>query len=106
MILRKGLVDIITDGIKAFYVKTEGSLKRWGGQGDILSGMWGTFSYYAMLSKKSKDPVFETITQDENPLLIAAVASSHFTRVAANIAYTEKKRGLVTPDILKWIELP
>lgn len=58
IILRKGLVDIITDGRQAFYVKTQGSLKRCGGQGDVLAGMLGTFTYYANLLK-DQDNTFE-----------------------------------------------
>jgi ATP-dependent NAD(P)H-hydrate dehydratase len=45
-ICRKGLTDIVTDGLKAYYVKETGSLKRCGGIGDILAGTIGTFTQY------------------------------------------------------------
>ena len=45
-ICRKGLTDIVTDGLKAYYVKETGSLKRCGGIGDILAGTIGTFTHY------------------------------------------------------------
>ena len=45
-ICRKGLTDIVTDGLKAYFVKETGSLKRCGGIGDILAGTIGTFTHY------------------------------------------------------------
>ena len=66
VVLRKGLIDIITDGNKAFYVKSNGSLKRCGGQGDILAGTLGTFSYYAQLLQKQKDFTFSSILPEDN----------------------------------------
>jgi NAD(P)H-hydrate repair Nnr-like enzyme with NAD(P)H-hydrate dehydratase domain len=37
------MIDIITDGKEAFFVTTQGSMKRPGGIGDVLSGTIGTF---------------------------------------------------------------
>lgn len=42
-ILKKGLIDIITNGKLVLLVRTESALKRCGGQGDLLSGSLGTF---------------------------------------------------------------
>jgi ATP-dependent NAD(P)H-hydrate dehydratase len=46
IVVRKGPVDIITDGKEAILVSQPGSLKRCGGIGDILSGVVGTFLQY------------------------------------------------------------
>lgn len=43
IIVRKGISDIITDGNEAYYVCEEGSFKRCGGIGDILSGTIASF---------------------------------------------------------------
>ena len=43
-IVRKGPIDIITDGIEACCVTMEGSQKRCGGIGDVLAGVMGTFT--------------------------------------------------------------
>ena len=43
IIVRKGISDIITDGNEAYYVCVEGSFKRCGGIGDILSGTIASF---------------------------------------------------------------
>mmetsp|Transcript_16976 Transcript_16976/g.16653 ORF Transcript_16976/g.16653 Transcript_16976/m.16653 type:complete len:201 (+) Transcript_16976:376-978(+) len=81
-ILKKGLVDVISDGNRVFYVKTKGSLKRCGGQGDVLAGTIGTYAYYAKLVKENEETVLESFTKEENPLLLAAVAGSVITRMA------------------------
>ena len=45
-IMRKGIVDIVSDGFQTYYVAIEGGLKRSGGQGDVLAGVLGTFCNY------------------------------------------------------------
>lgn len=47
IVVRKGISDIITDGVDAYYVCEEGSLKRCGGIGDILSGTIATFQQFS-----------------------------------------------------------
>ncbi|CAJ0749362.1 11205_t:CDS:2 [Entrophospora sp. SA101] len=42
-IIQKGHNDLISNGDKVFVVDNDGGLKRCGGQGDILSGLVGTF---------------------------------------------------------------
>ena len=44
--MRKGLVDIVSDGDRTFLVTTAGGLKRCGGQGDVLAGTVGNFINY------------------------------------------------------------
>ena len=46
IVVRKGPIDIITDGKEAVLVSQPGSQKRCGGIGDILSGVIGTFIQY------------------------------------------------------------
>lgn len=46
VILRKGIVDIVSNGFQTYYVAVEGGLKRSGGQGDVLAGVLGTFAYF------------------------------------------------------------
>ena len=46
IIMKKGMIDLISDGNISYYVSIEGSLKRCGGLGDILSGILGTFVNY------------------------------------------------------------
>ncbi len=50
IIVRKGPIDLITDGKEALYVMAPGSKKRCGGIGDILAGCIGTFTQYKLRS--------------------------------------------------------
>ncbi len=47
IICKKGIVDLISDGNISYYVAMEGSLKRCGGQGDVLAGIVGAFAKFA-----------------------------------------------------------
>lgn len=100
VILKKGTIDIISDGNRVFYCKVDGSMKRCGGQGDLLAGVLGTFSFYAKSATQKDEYPYESITKDENPLLLAAVAGSMINRMAAAEAFEKKGRSLVTPDIV------
>ncbi|KAH3833372.1 hypothetical protein DPMN_106679 [Dreissena polymorpha] len=46
-IVQKGASDIISDGNQVLVCSSEGSARRCGGQGDLLSGSMGTFAYWA-----------------------------------------------------------
>ena len=83
VIVRKGIVDIITDGNQAFYVNTNGSSKRCGGIGDVLAGTIGSFIQFKEGLRTDTDEnstleekkLLEALSKFENPLLaICAVA--------------------------------
>uniref|UniRef100_S4RJ02 ATP-dependent (S)-NAD(P)H-hydrate dehydratase n=1 Tax=Petromyzon marinus TaxID=7757 RepID=S4RJ02_PETMA len=76
IILKKGIVDLVSDG--------KGSLKRCGGQGDILSGILGTFVNYADNLKKSSE--YSDLEENERKLL-AVVSASSLNRMIAMNAY-------------------
>lgn len=46
-IVQKGPQDILSNGHRTLVVDNQAGLKRCGGQGDILSGMLGTFLAWA-----------------------------------------------------------
>ncbi len=97
IILKKGIVDIISDGKSSYYVKSPGSLKRCGGQGDILSGILGSFvNYQDNLEKISSDP--------EERAVLSVVASCILNRKVSHSAFLRRKISLTTPDIIE--ELP
>lgn len=83
VIVRKGIVDIITDGHQAFYVNTIGSSKRCGGIGDVLAGTIGSFIQFKQGLRTETDDnspieekrLLEALSKFENPLLaICAIA--------------------------------
>lgn len=45
-IIKKGLIDVISNGEYSALVWNQSSLKRCGGQGDLLAGMLATFVNY------------------------------------------------------------
>jgi hypothetical protein len=49
---RKGAIDVITDGERAFIVCSAGSPKRVGGLGDVLAGASGTYIAWAAIAAR------------------------------------------------------
>ena len=94
-IVKKGMVDIITDGNEAFYVATPGSLKRPGGIGDLLAGAIGAFSQFSEGYRGSDE------LKSGNKMLPACVGASLMVRQASKQAYERKRHSMVTPDIFE-----
>lgn len=93
--IAKGASDVITVGCIRCVVTNEGSLKRVGGQGDILAGLTALFVSWAHSSN--------VIESREVRIASAAVAASAVTRFAANLAFQKRGRSLITSDILNEI---
>jgi len=91
-ILLKGEVDVITDGKEAYIVRQQGASKRCGGQGDILSGLVGLYSYWAYSASKNNNGNIK--------LLHGCILASIVSRFAARKAFEHERYGLVTPKIL------
>jgi len=69
-IIKKGIIDIISNGKYSALVAEESSMKRCGGQGDVLCGVLATFASYRDES-------------DTSTPLLEAVLSCILTRKAA-----------------------
>jgi ATP-dependent NAD(P)H-hydrate dehydratase len=99
-ILQKGTTDIIANEELVRHVDESGSLKRCGGQGDILSGLVGTFLAWGKAyaeTDRAKDA--DQISKKEIPIH-AAVGGATLTRTAAHFAFKRLGRGLLTSDIV------
>jgi len=68
-----------------------GSGRRCGGQGDLLSGSLATFFYWSL---QSNEP---------NPALIAACASSYFVKKLNLAAFEKLGRSLLASDMVNEI---
>jgi ATP-dependent NAD(P)H-hydrate dehydratase len=90
-VVRKGPIDLITDGAEAVYCSTDGSRKRCGGIGDILSGTIGTFSQYSMRETQLT----------ANRLLDSCAMACYVTRRASKIAFDERGHSLIATDIIE-----
>jgi ATP-dependent NAD(P)H-hydrate dehydratase len=77
-------------------VKEPSALKRCGGQGDVLCGSLGTLSSFASRYKGEENEI-------QNSMLLASIGGCLLTRRASFLAFSSKKRALVTPDILEYI---
>ncbi|KAJ2637967.1 hypothetical protein GGF40_001990 [Coemansia sp. RSA 1286] len=105
-VVRKGKVDIITNGSKVFVCEEPGGLRRCGGQGDILSGAIATFLAWGFKYKQGAwkyaggdqiDP------QDVN--MLAAYAACMVTRHASFLAYDECGRATQSTSVLEQVDI-
>jgi len=88
----KGPTDMICTGESVVECAEVGSYRRCGGQGDILSGAMGIFSYWAR-SNAGK--------LDEQPYQsVAGFAACSVTRRAGAHAYESVGRSMITSSII------
>ncbi|KAL5960763.1 ATP-dependent S NAD P H-hydrate dehydratase [Taenia solium] len=90
-IIRKGPKDIITDGENILFCDTEGSPRRCGGQGDLLSGAAAVFSHW--FSEK-------LLVCSSSAPMIAGFAACMLTRRCAERAFSKYGRGTVTTRMI------
>ncbi|TIA90145.1 hypothetical protein E3P99_01694 [Wallemia hederae] len=102
-VLEKGSVDTISNGSQTLTVDAPGSLKRCGGQGDVLSGAAGTLlawgSVYAQGIGSDKD----IKVPHKDIQLYAAYGASAFTRECSRRTYADCGRSMITQDMLTHI---
>ncbi|XP_063928053.1 ATP-dependent (S)-NAD(P)H-hydrate dehydratase-like isoform X2 [Zophobas morio] len=93
-IVRKDRLDIITDGRSVLTCDEEGSLRRCGGQGDILSGITATlFNWSVHASSTKKDGV------KISTLYSACV----LTRLTGRLAFEKYKRTMRAGNYFEYI---
>lgn len=88
LIIRKGSTDSISDGKVELHCNTQGSLRRAGGQGDVLSGCAATFAAWATVKTGGCLP-------------IASWAACHVTRMAASRAFVKHRRAMGATHLLE-----
>lgn len=98
----KGKHDIITDGNNVVLCTEQGSPRRCGGQGDLLSGSLGVFTFWA-------DDAFSTGHEHEGlrdlgPTVTAAYAACVLTRKCNRLAFSTHKRSMLTTDMVSHIQ--
>ena len=98
-ILRKGAIDIITNGDKFILIGKPYSLRRCGGQGDILAGIIGLWLYWTN--------IYYDNDKDNNNLkaITAAYAGSYLMRQLAVEAFNKYKRSTLTTDMIQCIPI-
>lgn len=108
-IIQKGSVDLVAqEKSNVVQVTCEGSPKRCGGQGDILSGLVGTWAAWAKLYSQRQSRNIKPESQDQpiaisEALIIAAVLGSEITRTCSRLAYRKFGRSMQSSDMLSYI---
>nr|VZI26089.1 unnamed protein product [Spirometra erinaceieuropaei] len=93
-VVRKGPVDVISDGDVLLVCDAEGSPRRCGGQGDLLSGAAAVFSCW-LDAVDFRSP---------SASVAAGLAACVLTRRCANLAYQKFRRSTVTLKIIDEIQ--
>lgn len=89
-VILKAKEDRIVNGDKVLVYPVEGSPRRCGGQGDMLSGCLAAFSGWAQNCKED-----QTEAQ-----MFAAFAASTLVKTCSKITFKEKGRGMIVTDML------
>ncbi|KYO41306.1 ATP-dependent (S)-NAD(P)H-hydrate dehydratase isoform X1 [Alligator mississippiensis] len=92
-VVQKGERDLISDGEKVLVCSHEGSSRRCGGQGDLLSGSLGVLAHWAFLAGPEK-------TNGQNPFLVAAFGACSLTRQCNNQAFQKFGRSMTASDMV------
>jgi ATP-dependent NAD(P)H-hydrate dehydratase len=97
-IIKKGKFDIISNGNQVIFNDMDGSLKRCGGIGDILTGTIGTFSYWCNMN------VNDSLNENEvSHNMIACYIASVFVKECSRIAFEKFHRSVLAVDIIEQI---
>lgn len=102
-ILRKGPIDIVSDGHNTFTCNETGSPRRCGGQGDLLSGSMGAFTHWSHNAFRSSQLSQSPIYQKYSPTIIAALGASMLTRRCARLAFSKYGRSMTTTNLISEI---
>ncbi|XP_066841661.1 ATP-dependent (S)-NAD(P)H-hydrate dehydratase isoform X4 [Anser cygnoides] len=92
-VVQKGERDLISDGDKVLVCSHEGSSRRCGGQGDLLSGSLGVLAHWAFMAGAEK-------TNGQNPFLVAAFGACSLTRQCNNQAFQKFGRSMTASDMV------
>ncbi|XP_019299450.1 LOW QUALITY PROTEIN: ATP-dependent (S)-NAD(P)H-hydrate dehydratase [Panthera pardus] len=92
-VVRKGERDVMSDGEHVLECAHEGSSRRCGGQGDLMSGALGVLVHWALHASPEK-------TNGSSPLLLAALGACSLTRQCSHQAFQKHGRSTTTTDMI------
>lgn len=92
-VVQKGEQDVISDGEQVLECSQQGSNRRCGGQGDLLSGSLGVLVHWALHAGPEK-------TNGFSPLLLAAFGACSLTRQCNHQAFQKHGRSTTTTDMI------
>ncbi|KAF6084565.1 NAD(P)HX dehydratase [Phyllostomus discolor] len=92
-VVQKGEQDVISDGKQVLECSLQGSNRRCGGQGDLLSGSLGVLVHWALHAGPEK-------TNGFSPLLVAAFGACSLTRQCNHQAFQKHGRSTTTTTMI------
>ncbi|CAG5121031.1 unnamed protein product [Candidula unifasciata] len=101
-IVHKGLHDIISDGEQVLVCSEQGSPRRCGGQGDLLSGSMGVFAFWSTVSHQKVEE--GSLLKIYGPGICAAYAACALTRICSRRAFEVHGRSMTTTDLISQIQ--
>lgn len=116
IVLRKGGIDAASDGTAGVECDEPGSLRRAGGQGDVLSGCIAVFAAWAQRSagvpaerlhsgnggsEGSRGGSDSGASSSLPPLMLAAYGGALVTRRAAARAFKRRRRAMGATDLIE-----
>ncbi|KJE89538.1 carbohydrate kinase domain-containing protein [Capsaspora owczarzaki ATCC 30864] len=101
-VVRKGVTDVISDGDTTLSVSDEGNKRRCGGQGDVLTGILATFTYWAHqhASNSQGDKSSSSEGGDLEPNLLAANFACRYARACGKLAFEKAGRSTTAVDVI------
>ncbi|XP_034416919.1 ATP-dependent (S)-NAD(P)H-hydrate dehydratase isoform X1 [Cyclopterus lumpus] len=96
-VVLKGEHDLITDGSMVISCSIEGSGRRCGGQGDLLSGSIGVLAHWAHAAPAAG------MRRSLNPSVVAAFGACSLTRQCNSQAFQRHGRSTTTTDMIQEI---
>uniref|UniRef100_A0A0N5A1U1 ATP-dependent (S)-NAD(P)H-hydrate dehydratase n=1 Tax=Parastrongyloides trichosuri TaxID=131310 RepID=A0A0N5A1U1_PARTI len=101
IVMRKGVIDIISDGNLLQTGEMGGSPRRCGGQGDILSGAVAAFTFFLKKNQSTYDN--NGSNNDTRTLIDGVCAASDLVRYTAQKTFNDKGRGMTANDMVEKI---
>lgn len=95
-VLAKGPEDVISDGSTVQLCREQGSPRRCGGQGDVLSGAAATLLHWSCSADRPSGDVASQIP----PVPLAALGAAMLTRRCSRLAFRKMARSTLTTDLL------
>lgn len=96
-VVLKGRIDLICNVEKILQCKAEGSNRRCGGQGDLLSGVLATFAGWVSMRRMKNVP---HITDKYTDNILAGYSACCLTRACNRAAFRTKYRTMLTTDMI------
>lgn len=96
-VLAKGPEDVVTDGRVSVHCREQGSPRRCGGQGDIVSGAAATLMHW---SHAADAPAGDGAAGQLAPAPLAALGAAMLVRRCSRLAFQKMARSTLASDML------